>query len=65
MAHFKRANRECTSDVGVHCACDGVGQCSKTKYILCGTNFVLEEHVINLSTCCDNVMLSILCGGGV
>jgi len=26
---------------------------------------MLGEHVINLCTCCNNVLLSILCGGGV
>ncbi len=62
---FERANRECTGDVSVHCASDGVGQCGEAKYILHGANFVLGEHVINLGTCCGNFVLNISCGGSV
>ncbi len=34
---FEQLNQEGTSDVCVHCACDGIGKCGKTKYILHGT----------------------------
>jgi hypothetical protein len=34
---FERSNQEGTSDVCVHCACDGIGKCGETKFILHGT----------------------------
>jgi hypothetical protein len=62
---FELANRECTGDVGVLCASDGVGQCGKAKYILHGAHFVLGEYVIDFSTCSYNDVVIVSCGGSV
>ncbi len=62
---FEQADREGTSDVGIHGASDCIGKCSKTKHILHGTDFLAEEHAINLGICGDNIVLHISREGSV
>jgi hypothetical protein len=62
---FEGADREGTSDVGIHGASCGIGKCGKAENILHGTDFLQGEHGINLGTCGNNVVLHVAHGGCV
>ena len=55
---FEQANKECTGDVSVHCASDGVGQCGKAKQKFAWCKFLVggtcdrPQHVL-LQFCFD------------
>ncbi len=60
---FEGAEREGAGDVGIHGACYGIGKHGKPAHLLHSTGFLRGKHVINLSTCGDNVGLHVTCGG--
>ncbi len=39
---FEGADRECTQEVGVHCACVKDGKGSKTKHVMDGADFFVR-----------------------
>jgi hypothetical protein len=62
---FEGADRESTSDVGIHGASYGIGKRGKAEHILHGTDFLGGEHAVNLGTCSNNVGLHFARGGCV
>jgi hypothetical protein len=62
---FEGTDREGAGDVSIHGACYGIGECNKAKaeHLLHSTDFLKEEHAINLGMCGNNVGLHVTCGG--
>ncbi len=60
---FKGAEREGTGDVSIHGAQYGINKHREAEHILHSTDFLMEEHGINLGTCGKSVGLHIACGG--
>jgi hypothetical protein len=57
--NFERADREGTSDVGIHGAHYGIGKHSKAEHILHSTDFLRGKHAINLGMCGNNAGLRV------
>ncbi len=60
---FDGADRQGTSDVGIHGACYGIGKRGKAEHILHSTDFLRGKHTINLGTSGNNIGLHIVRGG--